>query len=105
MLQPIALNRLEPAMASAVAASAVSRGGALVARMNRANASISWSASSPQIRPLWSAHGVESDTVSYAATELPIDVFSVSSSRLVIPTSFKYASAENDNRLEFWFFQ
>src|ERR1700704_1940045 len=105
MLQPIALNKLAPARASAVAASTASRGGTLVARMNRANDTMSSSGSSPQMAPEPSAHTVVSDTVSYAATELPIDVFSVSSSRLVIPISFRYASAENDNRLEFWFFQ
>ena len=36
-LQPIASKRFDPACASGVAASAASRGGALVARMNAAN--------------------------------------------------------------------
>src|SRR5205823_13853632 len=49
MLQPMLLNRLDPAMASAVAARAVSRGGAFVARMNSANATMSSSGSSPQV--------------------------------------------------------
>ena len=41
MLQPIALNRFDPATAFAVAARAASRGGAFVARMNAAKASMS----------------------------------------------------------------
>ena len=87
MLQPIELNRFDPATASAVPASAASRGGALVERMKLANTSMSLSASSG------------SGTVSNAATELPSDVFSVGCRRLVTPISFRYASAENESRL------
>src|SRR5215471_5093592 len=65
MLQPIALKRDAPVWASDVAASAVSRGGALSARMKRAKTSMSLSVSSG------------SGTVSKAATELPREVFSV----------------------------
>src|SRR5262249_9209920 len=105
MLQPIVVNRFEPATASAVPASAASRGGALVARMNAVNASMSPSLSSPQIFVGSAVHGVLSGTVSNAATELPSDVFSVRLKRFVIPISFRYASLENDRRLACWFFQ
>src|SRR5207244_5932053 len=107
ILQPIWLNRFEPAMASAVAASAVSRGGAFVARMNCANATMSSSGSSPQVPAGGLVHGVLSGTGSNPLpkpTNLPSEVFSVRLNRLVIPTSFRYASDENDTRLACWFF-
>src|SRR5262252_9206193 len=103
VVQPIESNEFAPAFASAVAASAASRGGAFVERMKAANSSMSPSLSSPQV-PDEFTHGVLSGTLSNAATELPIDVFSVLTSRLVIPISFKYASPANDSRLAFWFF-
>src|SRR5262249_35125752 len=86
MLQPIALNSFEPATASGELWLA-SRGGTFVARMNAANCSTSSS---------WSWG---SGTVSNAATDLPSDVFSVPTSLLVMPISFRYASPENDTRL------
>src|SRR3989441_9218484 len=104
MLQPMLLKRLDPAIASAVPASAVSRGGALVARMKFANATMSSVPSSPQLTPGFDAHGWLSGTVSNAATEFPIEVFSTRLNLLVIPTSFRYASDEKDNRLACWFF-
>jgi hypothetical protein len=45
-LQPMLSNRFDPAWASPVPASAPSRGGTLDARMNAANASMSFSGSS-----------------------------------------------------------
>src|SRR6185295_2379768 len=82
--QPIEMNRFEPAMASAVAASAVSRGGALVARMKRAKNSTS----GPNgLAGVGASSG--SGTASNAATELPIEVFSVGCNGLVIPISFR----------------
>jgi hypothetical protein len=65
VLQPIWLNRMSPCWASNVAARAVSREGALVARMKRAKACTSAPSSSGSI------------TVSNAATEFPLEVFSV----------------------------
>src|SRR5260221_13986275 len=58
-LQPIEVNRLDPATALAVAASAVSRGGTFVARMNVAKAVMSSSLSSPHVWPARAAgvHG------------------------------------------------
>src|SRR6266850_7092300 len=74
MLQPTELNRLSPAIASEVAARTVSRGGALLVRMN----SVNFATSTP---PASSGSG----TVSKAATEAPFDVFSVGWRGLVIP--------------------
>src|SRR5262249_4008533 len=105
MPQPIWLNRFDPASASAVAASAVSRGGAFVERMNAENTSMSPSGSSPQVTLGSATHGALSGTVSNAATERPSDVFSVRLNRFVIPISFRYASDENESRLACWFFQ
>src|SRR5437868_14649724 len=107
MLQPMELNRLEPATASPVPASAGSRGGALVARMKLANAKISSSASSPQVPAGGLAQGVLSGARSNAVpkpTNLPSDVFSTRLNLLVIPISFRYASDENETRLACWFF-
>src|SRR3954462_5217720 len=81
--QPMLVNRLAPATASAVAASAVSRGGTLVERMKRAKASTSGPKGAAGV-----AASSGSGTVSNAATELPIEVFSVGCSGLVIPISF-----------------
>src|SRR3954470_24087697 len=64
MLQPTALKRDAPACASAVAARAVSRGGAFDERMISAKAVMSSSASSPQVLPGMFAQGVLSATVS-----------------------------------------
>src|SRR6476646_2201765 len=86
---PTALNRFDPVIASPVAASAVSRGGAFVARMKAANSSMSLSGSSPHEMAALLAHGWLSGTWSKFATDRPIDVFSVRSSRLVIPISFR----------------
>src|SRR5262245_51080777 len=82
--QPIEMNRLEPAMASEVAASAVSRGGALVERMKRAKASTSGPKGADGV-----AASSGSGTVSNAATELPSEVFSVGCNGLVIPISLR----------------
>src|ERR1044072_7080925 len=87
MAQPIELNKLRPVWASAVAARYSSRGGAVVALMNRATVST----------PAPSSSG--SATVSYMATETPLDVFSTGSSGEVMPISLRYSSAENDSRL------
>ena len=78
-LQPIASNSCDPAIASEVPARAVSRGGTFDARMNAANSSMSLSGSS--LPGTWSNGSL--------ATFTPIDVFSVSSRRLVIPISFR----------------
>src|SRR5438093_1153251 len=107
MLHPIWLNRLAPAMAAAVAAGAVSRGGALVARMKLANAKMSSSASSPQVPAGGLLQAVLSGVGSNPLpkpTNLPSDVFSTRLNLLVIPISFRYASEENDTRLACWFF-
>src|SRR5215510_12017155 len=82
-----------PACASGVAARSASTGGALVERMKSAKSSTS----TPSLSG--------SATLSNSATDRPFDVFSVGCSGLVIPISFKYASAENDNRLACWSFQ
>ena len=87
MPQPIALNRFDPATASPVPASTVFRGGALVERMKLANTSMSFVVSS--------GSGVWSNT----ARDRPSDEFSVGWKRLVMPISFRYASAENESRL------
>ena len=84
LLQPIETNRFEPAMASEVAASAVSRGGTLVERMKRVKAS-----TSGPLGALAVAASSGSGTVSNAATELPIEVFSVGCSGLVMPISLR----------------
>ena len=62
--QPIASNSAEPCCADAVAATAGSTEGALSERMNSANAAMSAPVSSG------------SATVSNAAVELPLEVFS-----------------------------
>ena len=74
--QPILSNSADPARAAAVRASSVSRAGALVARMKRANRSMS---SSP----------VESGVLLGSATVLQSVVTSSGNSRLVIPISFR----------------
>src|SRR3954453_4991375 len=80
--QPIETKRFEPAMASDVAARAVSRGGTLVERMKRTKASTSGPLGLATV-PASSGSG----TVSNAATEFPIEVFSVGCSGLVMPIS------------------
>src|SRR3954466_11702960 len=82
LAQPIETKRFEPAMASEVAASAVSRGGALVEGMKGGEASTSGPLGLATV-PASSGSG----TVSNAATETPIEVFSVGCSGLVIPIS------------------
>src|SRR6185295_2529098 len=82
--QPIEVKRFAPAIASGVAAAAVSRGGAFAARMKRTNASMSGPLGFAGV-----AASSGSGTVSKAATEAPFDVFSVAWSGLVIPISFK----------------
>src|SRR5258708_2773175 len=109
ILQPIALNRFDPATALAVAASAVSRGGTLVARKKLAKAVMSSSLSSPHVWPARATgvHGWLSGTGSNPLpkpTNLPIDVFSTRLNLFVIPISFRYASDENESRLACWFF-
>ena len=105
MLQPMALNSVAPALGVGgcgehrVARRRLGRSHEARERLDVLVRVFAANASEP------SAHSVASDTVSNAATELPIDVFSVSSSRLVIPISFRYASAANDSRLACWFFQ
>src|SRR6185295_17342610 len=82
--QPMLVNRLEPVIASGVAAATASREGALVARMKRAKSSTS----SPKGNPaLGGSSG--SGTVSNAATETPLLVFSAGWSGLVMPISFR----------------
>ena len=73
--QPMAPKRARPLMASVVAASVASGGGALVARMNAAKASTSSPSSSG------------SGTASNAATERPLEVSSAGWNGLVIPIS------------------
>ena len=68
--QPIASKSCEPATASPVAASAVSRGGTFVARMKVAK--IDTSSSSSSTKPLTSRNAGGSK----ASTERPSDVFS-----------------------------
>src|SRR5882672_1890643 len=89
--QPMEVNRLAPVTASAVAASAVSRGGAWLARMKRAK----WSMSSNPSGPNGSSGSV---------VVLHTVVVSVGCNRLVTPCSFTYASAEKESRLACWFF-
>src|SRR5262245_18185452 len=103
--QPMELKRLWPILASAVAASTVSRGGTFVARMKAANTLMSSVGSSPQVTPGFATQSALSGTGSISATDLPSDVFSTRLNRLVIPISFRYASDENDSRLACWFFQ
>ena len=67
-----------------MAASAASRGGALVERMKRAKASTSGPNGFAAV-----AASSGSGTVSKAATELPFEVFSVGCSGLVMPISFR----------------
>jgi len=78
--QPTESNRAEPFVASAVSARRASRGGALVARMNRAKWSMSVSPSGP-------GASSGSFTVSHRL------VISVGSRRLVMPISLREASA------------
>src|SRR4051812_38140439 len=82
LAQPIETKRFEPAIASDVAASAVSRGGTLGERMKRTKASTSVRLGLETV-----AASSGSGTVSNAATELPIVVFSVGWSGLVMPIS------------------
>src|SRR5215831_12723117 len=89
--QPIELNICAPALASLVAARALSRDGALVARMKRANLSMSARPSAPG----WSSGSV---------VTLQTVVKSVGLSGLDIPISFTYASLANDNKLAIWAF-
>src|SRR5262245_32222109 len=91
--QPIMLNILLPALAAIVLNRATSGGGALDARIKRANISTS--------SPLSSGSG----TVSKLATEAPLRVFSAGCNGLVMPISLRYASAEKETRLACWFFQ
>src|SRR5947208_12384776 len=98
MLQPVELNKLLPAMASDVLATALSRGGAFVARMKAVNALMSSSGSSPHVPDGGLLHATLSGLRSYPVpnpTNTPIDVFSTRLNRLVMPISFKYASDEN----------
>src|SRR5262245_30227716 len=107
MLQPIWSNRADPACASAVAASAASRAGTFVERMNAANALMSSSVSSPHVVFGMVAQGWLSATGSNPLpkpTNRPSDVFSTRLNRLVTPVSFRYASDEKDSRLACWFF-
>src|SRR6185369_3785467 len=93
--QPILLNRFEPATMSELGApfepssAPGPRGGALVARMNLANATMSSSGSSPQFTAGLLSQGWLSGTGSNAATEFPSQVFSVRLNRLVIPCSLR----------------
>jgi peptidyl-prolyl cis-trans isomerase D len=72
------------AVASAVAAKAASRGGALVERMNRANASTSSPLGASAVAP-----SSGSGTVSMDATERPLELFSLGWRGLVMPISFR----------------
>src|SRR5215203_7530838 len=84
LAQPIWTKSVAPDWAAAVAARAVSRGGALVARMNRAKISTSGPKGSVAV-----GASSGSGTVSNAATEAPMLVFSVGWSGLVMPISFR----------------
>src|SRR5256885_15631765 len=84
--QPIASNNSDPRRAAGVAASTVSRAGALVARRKRVNRSISASPSAPVV-------------LFGSDTELHSVVTSSGNNRLVMPISLREASAENDTRL------
>src|SRR5262249_57145639 len=91
-----------------VAASLVSREGALLALMNLAKALMSSSGSSPQFTAGLLVHGWLSDTSSQSTPVVPTPVLGIVSAvlnRLVIPCSLRYASLENDSRLGIWFFQ
>src|SRR5215472_3375273 len=89
--QPIELNICAPARASLVAARLWSRDGALVARIKRANLSISARPSAPG----WSSGSV---------VTLQTVVKSVGLSGFEIPISLTYASLENDSKLAIWAF-
>src|SRR6266496_3515850 len=98
MAQPIWLNRFEPATMSELgvpfepSSAPGPRGGAFVARMNLAKATMSSSGSSPQFTLGLLAHGALSGTGSNPEpkpTKRPLDVFSVRLKRLVMPCSFR----------------
>ena len=78
---PMAVNKLLPAWASAVAASTGSRGGALVALMKLANAATSV--------PSFSGSATPSLTATPLTTVLPLDVLSLGCSGLVMPISLR----------------
>ena len=82
--QPIWKKSWRPATAAGVDAAAASRGGALVARMKRANASMSGPAGSSGV-----GASSGSGTSSKSSTELPFEVFSSGANGLVMPISLR----------------
>src|SRR5258708_5354882 len=92
--QPTLWKRLAPATPSEEPANAVSRGGTLVARMNRAK----WSMS---LRP------AESGVLSLGSgmtSQRRVTSTLLGGKRLLMPISFKYASLENESSEACWFF-
>src|SRR2546427_10563906 len=83
---PIVSNNSDPRRAAGVAASTVSRAGALVARRKRANRSMSASPSAPVV-------------LFGSDTELHSVVTSSGNNRLVMPISLRYASAGDERRM------
>src|SRR5436309_11266074 len=94
MSQATLCNKGAPATPSEEVASAVSRGGALVARMKRAK----WSMS---LRP--SESGVLS-LGSGMTSQRRVTSTLLGGKRLLMPISFKYASLENESSEACWFF-
>src|SRR3954470_11168557 len=82
--QAILLNNCSPRAIVSGLPKTLARGGALVERMKRVNASTSGPKGFVDV-----AASSGSGTVSNAATELPLEVFSVGKSGLVIPISFR----------------
>src|SRR6266705_4257427 len=107
MAHPIWLKRFEPATMSGFgvpfepSSAPGPRGGAFVARINLAKATMSSSGSSPQFTLALLAHGWLSGTGSKPEpnpTKRPREVFSVRLKRLVMPCSLRYASEANESR-------
>src|SRR6266478_10212143 len=90
--QPTLWKRFAPATPSEEVASAVSRGGALVARMNRAKWSMSFK---PSESAVWS---LGSGTTSQRRVTSTL----LGGRRLLMPISFKYASLENESSEACW---
>ena len=94
MSQPTLWNRVAPATPSDEAASAVSRGGTLVARMNRAKWSTSFKPSESGVLSLGSG------TTSHNRVTSTL----LGGKRLLMPISFRYASLENESSEACWSF-
>src|SRR5258708_29922953 len=94
MSQPTLWKRLAPATPSEELARAVSRGGTLVARMNRAKRSMSCKPWESVVLLLGS--GITS--------QILVTSTLLGGKRLLTPISFKYASLENERSEACWFF-